>query len=108
MRIKLYAVLALACVLGGLVAMRAFAAESAGGTVEYATIKWAGRDNTHVVLPGGKVEFLGPQFRNFAKPDRTDDRAFYMNLAINALGKQGFELAGMSSDEIVMRRSPVR
>jgi hypothetical protein len=39
------------------------------------------------------------------KPDRTDDRAFYMNLAMNGLTKEGYEFAGMSSDEIVMRRA---
>ncbi len=71
---------------------------------EYATIRWAGRENTHVVRPGGQVEFIGPELRKLSRPDRCDDRAFYMNAAMNGLVKEGWEFAGMSSDEIVMRR----
>src|SRR5262245_38739147 len=72
---------------------------------EYATIRWAGKDNTHIVRPRGQVEFIGSELRKMPKPDRTDDRAFYMNLAMNGLTKEGYEFAGMSSDEIVMRRA---
>ena len=42
------------------------------------------------------------------KPGRTDDRAFYMNLVMNGLTKEGYEFAGMSSDEIVMKRPVAR
>ena len=51
--------------------------------------------------PGGQVEdwVEGP------RPERADDRAFYMNLAMNGLTKEGYEFAGMSSDEIVMRKA---
>ena len=85
--------------------VRVFAAEnkSAGG-FEYVTIRWAGKENTHIIRPGGQVEFIGAELRKLPKPDRADDRAFYMNLAMNGLNKEGFEFAGMSSDEIVMRR----
>jgi hypothetical protein len=73
-------------------------------TAEYATIRWAGRDNTHVIRPSGHVEFVGPQLRKVNKPDRVDDRAFYMNVVMNALAKEGYEFAGISGDEIIMKR----
>jgi hypothetical protein len=92
-------------ILAALFVLRVFAAEPKNSPVyEYATIRWAGRDNTHIVRPGGQVEFIGTELRRMPKPDRTDDRAFYMNLAMNGLTKEGYEFAGMSSDEIVMRR----
>jgi hypothetical protein len=75
---------------------------------EYATIRWAGRENTHVIRPGGAVEFIGPEIRKLSRPDRCDERAFYMNVAMNGLVKEGWEFAGMSSDEIVMRRPLAR
>ena len=74
-------------------------------TFEYATIRWSGRDNTHIIRPGTQVEFIGGQLAKIKKPDRVDDRAFYMNIAMNALAKEGYEFAGMSSDEIVMKRA---
>jgi hypothetical protein len=77
-------------------------------TYEYATIRWAGRENTHVVRPSGKVEMLGPLLAKVQRPDRVDDRTLYMNLAMNAVAKEGFEFAGMTSDEIVMRRPVAR
>ncbi len=96
------------CVVA-LCAFKLLAAEiKTGGMYEYATIRWAGRDNTHIVRPGGQVEFIGMELRKAPKPDRTDDRAFYMNLAMNGLTKEGYEFAGMSSDEIVMKRSVPR
>jgi hypothetical protein len=92
-------------VLGIALVCRLFAAETkTGGGYEYATIRWAGKDNTHIIRPGGQVEFIGSELRKMPKPDRTDDRAFYMNLAMNGLTKEGYEFAGMSSDEIVMKR----
>jgi hypothetical protein len=71
---------------------------------EYATVRWAGRENTHIIRPGGKVEFIGPELRKFSRPDRCDERSFYMNIALNGLVKEGWEFAGMTPDEIVMRR----
>jgi len=91
--------------LGTLFVLRLFAAESKSTSAyEYATIRWAGKENTHIVRPGGLVEFIGLELRKLPKPDRADDRAFYMNLAMNGLTKEGYEFAGMSSDEIVMRK----
>jgi hypothetical protein len=79
-----------------------------GSGYEYATIRWGGRDNTHIVRPGGQVEFIGMELRKMPRPDRADDRAFYMNVAMNGLTKEGYEFAGMDSDEIVMRRARSR
>ncbi len=85
------------------------AAESRpAGAFEYATIRWDGKDNTHIVRPGGRVEFIGGELRRAEKPDRTDDRAFYMNVAMNGLSKEGYEFAGMTPDSIVMRREAPR
>jgi hypothetical protein len=92
-------------VLGGVFALRLFGAEpKTVGGYEYVTIRWAGKDNTHVIRPGGQVEFIGMELRKLPKPDRADDRAYYMNLAMNGLTKEGYEFAGMTSDEIVMKR----
>ena len=87
-------------------AARLFAAETKqAGVYEYVTIRWAGRENTHIIRPGGQVEFVGLELRKAIKPERADDRAFYMNLAMNGLVKEGYEFAGMNNDEIVMRRA---
>ncbi len=87
------------------VGLRLMAAEPAGHAgYEYATIRWDGRDNTHIIRTGGRVEFIGPELRKAPKPGNADDRSFFMNVAMNGLGKDGFEFVGMTPDEIVMRR----
>jgi hypothetical protein len=50
------------------------------------------------------VEFIGAQLRKVAVPQRADDRAFYMNIAMNGLTKEGYRFVGTTSDEIVMER----
>lgn len=75
------------------------------GTFEYTTIRWGGRENTHVIRPNGEVEFVGNQLKNVKRPDRADDRSFYMNVVMNGLARAGWEFAGMTSDDIVMRRA---
>ena len=50
------------------------------------------------------MEFLGSQFNKIKRPDRADDRSFYMNIALNALAKEGYELAAITSDDYVMKR----
>ena len=54
---------------------------------------------------GGEVEFVSLEFRKAKKPGRADERAFYMNLVMNGLTKEGFEFAALTSDEIVMKRT---
>lgn len=72
---------------------------------EYATIRWAGKENTHIIRPGGQVEFIGAELQRAQRPDRADERSFYMNLAMNGLTKEGYEFAGITNDEIVMKRA---
>jgi hypothetical protein len=74
------------------------------GTFEYVTVRWGGRDNTHVIRPNGEVEFVGSQLRNYKRPDRADDRSFYMNVVVNGLARQGWEVSAMTPDDIIMRR----
>lgn len=77
-------------------------------TYEYITIRWGGRDNTHVIRPNGQVEFVASQLKNFKKPDRADDRSFYMNIIMNGLAREGWELVAMTPDDYVMKRAVKR
>ncbi len=105
MKTRLFSVAAVAVLLGAVLFSRLFAAESQPAhTHEYATIRWAGRDNTHIIRPGGQVEFVGTELRKVVRPDRADERAFYMNVVMNGLAKDGYRFVGMTSDEIVMER----
>lgn len=101
------AVLFTAAVAASMLLRQVFAAESLPPLqrYEFVTIRWAGRDNTHLIRSNGKVEMLGPLLNQMARPDRTDDRAFYMTIAMNAVAKEGFDVAAMTQDEIVMRRA---
>ena len=56
-------------------------------------------------LVNDKVEHLGAELRKVTRPDKTDDRAFYMNVVMNGLTKEGWEFAGMTQDEIIMKRA---
>ena len=76
----------------------------ASAHVEYATLHWAGKENTHIIRPGGQVEFIGAQLRLLQRPEKADDRSFYMNAALNGLVKEGYELAAFTSDEIMVKR----
>jgi hypothetical protein len=97
------AIVIVAATLWGIAPSRA--GEPPTGKVEYVTLRWDGRDNTHVIRPGGMIECLGPKFRAIKKPEHTDDRAFFMNLALNALAQQGYELVAMTPDDYVLRRT---
>jgi hypothetical protein len=101
----LMALLGLGTLLPLIFLLSSHAADNANsGIYEYATIRWGGRDNTHVIRPNGEVEFVGAQLRNFKRPDRADDRSFCMNIVMNGLAKDGWEVSAMTSDDIVMRR----
>ena len=82
-----------------------FAGSETNSVCEYATLRWDGRDNTHVIYAGGNVEFLGSKFRGVKKPDRADERSFFMNLAMNALAREGYELVAMTPDDYVFKRA---
>lgn len=93
-------------VLSVVFAFRLFSAEPKSSSgYEYVTIRWAGVDNTHIIRPGGKVEFVGTELKKLSKPDRADNRSFYLNAAMNGLTKEGYEFAGISNDDIIMKRS---
>jgi hypothetical protein len=57
-----------------------------------------------LIRPGGKTEIIGEQLRSIERPDRVDERAFYLNLAMNGLVKEGYEFAGMTDDLVIMKR----
>ena len=82
--------------------------EAALDRFEYVTIRWAGRENLHVIRPSGNVEFIGAQLAKVSKPARSDDRSFYMNIALNALAKEGYELHAITSDDYIMKRKAVK
>jgi hypothetical protein len=93
-------------VLGAIFVAKLFAAEpKSNAGYEYATIRWAGTENTHIIRPGGKVEFIGLELRKLPKPDRADNRSFYLNAAMNGLTKEGYEFAGISNDDVIMKRA---
>jgi hypothetical protein len=102
-------IVAVLAVCGVLLARGLNAADvSVADRFEYVTLRWAGRDNTHIIRPSGNVEFLGPQFVKIKRPERADDRSFYMNIAMNALAKEGYELVAMTSDDYVMKRRVIK
>jgi len=103
----LVAVAALATIVtvASLSSLRAADPPREGAKYEYATIRWGGPDNTHVIRPGGEVEFVGPQLRQIKRPERSNDRSLYMNVVMNGMAEHGWEFAGMTSDDIVMRRA---
>ena len=78
---------------------------TAPAATEYATIRWSGKENTHIIRPGGQVEFIGAQLRLLQRPEKADDRSFYMNAALNGLVKEGYELVAFTSDEIIVKRT---
>lgn len=95
-----------ALILAVFLIQRSHAAEQRSfQTHEYATIRWGGRENTHLIRPNGQVEMLGPLLQNLKRPDRVDERTYLMNLALNAVAKEGFELTSMTADEMVLRRA---
>lgn len=72
--------------------------------LEFATIRWGGRDNTQLVRPNGRTEKLRPILERAPRPDGIDERSYYMSIAMNAVAREGFDVAAMTPDEIVMRR----
>jgi hypothetical protein len=92
-------------VFSALFVSRLFSAEpKSSSACEYVTLRWAGVDNTHIIRPGGHVEFVGAELKKLSKPDRADNRSFYLNAAMNGLTKEGYEFAGISNDDIIMKR----
>jgi len=84
------------------------AVEPVPASFQYATIRWGGRENMHVVRPDGKVELYGARLAREVVPEGTDQRAFFMNLVMNSLAREGYEFAGMTDDQIVMKKAARR
>src|SRR5215218_8567035 len=70
--------------------------------VEFLTVRWQGRENTCVIRPNGNVEKLRPLFERVKRPEGIDERAFYMSIVMNTLAREGYELAALTNDELVM------
>ena len=78
-------------------------------TVEFATIRWDGRNNTWLIRPNGKVDKFKQLFEKAPpRPDGIDERTYYMNIAMNAVAKEGFDFAGMTQEQYVMKRPVTR
>jgi len=78
-------------------------------TVEFATIRWDGRDNTYLIRPNGKVDKFKQVFEKaLPRPDGIDERTYYMAIAMNALAKEGYDLAAMTQEQFVMKRPLAR
>jgi hypothetical protein len=92
-------------ILAAVVLLAVSAMADGTNTFEFATIRWDG-DNTYVILPSGKIDFVGSQLKAIKKPDRVDERAFYLNVTMNSLGDKGYEFGGISGDgnSIIMKR----
>ncbi len=76
---------------------------------EFATIRWDGRDNTHLIRPNGKVEKLKPRFEKYPRPQGgIDERTYYLNIAMNAVAREGYDFAGLTQDHVVMKRTGLR
>jgi hypothetical protein len=73
--------------------------------VEYATVRWDGRDNSYVVRPNAKVESLKTLFERYPRPERVDERIYFTTIAMNALSQEGFEFAGTLNETVVMKRT---
>ena len=107
-KLSLALTLLVVAILAGQLHKSKAAEEDSFRVSEFATIRWGGRENTQLIGPNGKVEKLRALLEKYPRPDGTDDRAYYMNIAANAAAKEGFEFAGMTSDEIVMKRPLAR
>lgn len=78
--------------------------QTISGSTEYVTVRWAGRENMHLIRPGGEVEFIWSKLKSVKRPDRCDERSFYMNLAMNSLAKDGFQVVTLFNDDLIMKR----
>jgi len=105
--------LAVLCLLGlaALTVSRA-AVEPVPAAFQYATIECgvsaaAGGGVTikvHVVRPDGKVEFYDDRLPPGKVPEGCTQHAYFVNTVMNLLAREGYELAGMTDELIVMKR----
>jgi hypothetical protein len=111
---KYLAVLSLAilCFLGvaALTTTRAAVEPVAPATFQYANIQWGrnGPSDVYVVRPDGKAEFYAGRLAREKAPEGCSEPLYFRSLVMNLLGKEGYELAGMTDAEIVMKRAERR
>lgn len=79
-------------------------------TFEYASARFMA-EKTSIVWPDGSVENVlalsgKTKFDNGSEkyPKGTDYRMYWLTMAMNIMGKRGFELAHMADADVVMRR----
>lgn len=81
-------------------------------SLEYATIRWGGRENTTLIRPNGEVEMIGALFPDVRKMRdsgvRVDERALCMTIAINAIAKEGYEVVSATENWVVLKRATFR
>jgi hypothetical protein len=104
MKTKIYSSLIASLVLMVIVT-KLFAAEpNEPRRYEYATIRWSGKENIQIIRPDGEVEFVSYEIRKARKPEKSDERTFYMNVVLNTVAKEGYELAAISGDEMILKK----
>ncbi|WCJ60006.1 hypothetical protein NXS98_02440 [Fontisphaera persica] len=72
---------------------------------EYAYFRFAG-DQTTIVWPDGTTQRVIP-FGGRRRPEKADERMWYITGGINILAAKGFEIAWMDEDDVIMRRRVV-
>jgi hypothetical protein len=105
MKRQILGIIALVAVAAALASLSRPRAAAEAVATEYATLRWDGRDHTHIIRPNGTVESLGPKFASVRKPEHADDRSYFMNLAMNGLAREGYELVAMTPDDYVFKRA---
>ena len=101
----LWLVAAVVCLF--VVGMNTVSSQSPGPrqACEYATIWWDGTDNSKLLRPDGTVESLSSMFIHTKRPNNTDERNYYLTLALNTLAKEGWEFAGALNKDIIVKRA---
>jgi len=86
---------------------------TSAATYEYASVRFT-EDKTCIVWPGGKTENVfelsgKAKFDGWNEhyPKGADFRMYWLTVAMNIMGKRGFELVHMEGPDVVMRR-PLR
>ncbi|MCX8157590.1 MAG: hypothetical protein N3J91_14280 [Verrucomicrobiae bacterium] len=69
---------------------------------EYGFFRFAG-DQTTIVWPDGSTQRVIP-FGGRRRPDKADERMWYITGAINIMAAKGFEVVWMDEDDVIMRR----
>lgn len=100
--------LAILCALGvaALNTTRAAVEPAPPVSFQYATIQWSLIPREpYVIRPDGKVYPYGGILARETAPEGSDQRAYFMNLVLNLLGKEGYEFAGLTESGIVMKKA---